>query len=155
MPTYLAAKIEKFTFRVADDRWYSREGLWVQPLDVAVGATLRLRVGVTDFLQQHSGDAAFVTVKPVGTKLAPGDELAELETIKVNLTLDAPVSGTVVAVNDVFALTPEALNQSPYEQGWLAELATTTWDADRAQLLDPQAYLSIMRAQAEAEVEKP
>ena len=59
----------------------------------------RVRVGLTDYLQQRGGDVAFVHVKPVGTKLAGGDEFAELETIKANQSLFSPLSGTIVEVN--------------------------------------------------------
>ena len=94
---------------------------------------------------------AFVHVKPVGTKLAVGDEFAELETIKANVSLFAPVRGAVVEVNADLDLSPEIVNQDPYGKGWLAVIEATDWEADRAKLLDPQAYLSAMRSQAEEE----
>jgi glycine cleavage system H protein len=44
---------------------------------------------------------------------------------------------------------PESINQDPYGAGWLAELEVNDWDAERANLLDPQAYFEIMKGQAE------
>ena len=81
MPEYLEATVDKFIFQVATDRLYSPDGVW------ALAEGNRVRVGFTDYLQQHNGDVAFVHVKPAGTKLAAGDEVAELETIKANVSL--------------------------------------------------------------------
>ena len=150
MTEYLEATVDRFIFRVATDRFYCREGLWVLPLQNGS----RVRVGLTDYLQQRSGDAAFVTVKPVGAKLRVGDDLVDLETIKVNLILPAPVSGAIVAINDALRLNPELVNQSPHERGWLAEVDATDWEAGRARLLDAKAYFALMKAQAEEEAKK-
>jgi glycine cleavage system H protein len=152
MSEFLATTVDKFTFRVATDRLYCRDGLWVFWIQPQEGN--RVRVGLTDYLQQYSGDVAFVTVKPLGTKLEVGDDLADLETIKVNIALPSPVSGAIVGVNDALELNPEFVNQSPYEKGWLAEIEATDWEAERALLLDAKAYLAIMKSQAEEEAKK-
>jgi len=142
----LETTIDKFVFRVATDRLYSADGVWARSEGNSV------RVGLTDFLQQRGGDVAFVHVKPVGTKLADGDEFAELETIKTNQSLFAPVCGTVVEVNSNLDLTPEVINQDPYGKGWLAVIDAADWETARAKLLDPTAYLAAMRLQAEEEI---
>jgi glycine cleavage system H protein len=152
MPDHLALTIDKFVFQVATDRLYCAEGLWVLPGE-RQGRTL-VRVGLTDYLQQRSGDAAFVTVEPVGTVLEVGDDLAELETIKVTTTLASPVSGTIVAINDALELGPELVNHSPYEWGWLAEIEATGWGAARASLLEAPAYVDLLKAQAGEELKK-
>ena len=152
MTEFLETTVDKFTFRVPTDRFYSRDGVWVFWLQPQGGN--RVRVGLTDYLQQHSGDVAFVTVKPRGTKLQVGDDLADLETIKVNLMLPSPVSGTIAAINDALELNPELVNQSPYEKGWLAEIDAMDWEAGRALLLDAKAYFAGMRSQAEEEAKK-
>ncbi len=146
MPEYLEATFDKFTFRVATDRLYSAEGIWLQ--EQADGG---VRVGVTDFLQQHSGDVAFMNVKPPGTKLAAGDEFAEMETMKMNQDLTTPVAGTVVEVNQSLNTSPEIVNQDPYGRGWLMTLKPTDWAIDRAQLLEPQKYFAVMQTQVEQE----
>jgi glycine cleavage system H protein len=152
MSEYLETTVDKFIFKVATDRLYCRDGLWVFWLQPQGGD--RVRVGLTDYLQQHSGDTTFVTVKPVGTKLKIGDDLADFETIKVNITLASPVAGSIVAVNGALELHPELVNQSPYEEGWLAELEATDWQADRGTLLEPKAYFDFMKGQAEEEAKK-
>jgi glycine cleavage system H protein len=146
VPEFLETTIDKFIFRVAADRLYSPDGVWARPEGKCV------RVGLTDFVQQRGGDAAFVHVKPAGTKLADGDELAELETIKVNQSLFAPLGGTIVEVNASLDPTPEIINQDPYGRGWLAVIDAADWETARAKLLGPHAYLAAIRSQAQEEL---
>lgn len=148
MAELLEITADKFTFRVAADRLYSPEGVWVRP--ESGGA--RVRVGLTDFMQQHGGDVAFLSVKPAGTSLQAGDELAELETVKVNLGVQLPVAGTVVEVNAALELTPEVVNEDPYGEGWLAVIEPASWEPDRAKLLDARAYLEVVRSRVEQEL---
>lgn len=148
MPEYLETTIDKFIFKVATDRYYSDEGVW------ALAEGNRIRIGMTDFLQQRSGDIAFAEVKPAGTALTVGDEVAIIETIKVNVSLTSPVSGTVVEVNPAMELSPEVINQDPYGEGWLVVIEAGDWPKDRDNLLDPQAYFELMKGQAEEEAKK-
>jgi glycine cleavage system H protein len=148
MPEFLETMVDKFTFKVAIDRLYNEEGIWAKPEGNLV------RIGLSDFLQQRSGDVAFAEVKPVGTQVAFGDEIALIETIKVNISLTSPVTGKVVEVNPAMATAPEAINQEPYGAGWLAVVEATDWEIDKSQLLEPQAYFAKMKVEAEQEVKK-
>lgn len=152
MSEYLETTADKFTFRVAVGRFYTHEGVWA--LWVEQETAHRVRVGLTDFLQQRSGDVAFLSVRPPGTAIEAGGEFAELETVKVNLSVHSPVAGTIVEVNRALELTPELVNEDPYGDGWLAVVETMTWEADRTRLLDASAYLSVMQGQVEEEVQK-
>ncbi len=151
MSEYLETTADKFTFRVAIGRFYSPEGVWA--LWLQAEKDNRVRVGLTDFMQQRSGDVAFLSVKPPGTRLQAGDELAELETVKVNQSVPSPVGGTVLEVNPALELTPEVVNADPYGAGWLAVIEAASWEADRARLLDARAYLSVMQGQVEQEIQ--
>ena len=148
MTEFLETTVDKFTFKVAAGRYYTAEGLWAS----ADGASVR--VGLSDYLQQRSGDVAFAEVKPAGTTLAEGDELAMIETIKVNVSLSSPVSGRIAAVNPALENAPEIINQDPYGDGWLAVIETGDWPAAQAHLLTAQAYFEQMKEQAEQDVKK-
>jgi glycine cleavage system H protein len=152
MSDFLETAVDKFTFKVANDRSYTREGMWA--LSLPPSPLPRVRIGLSDFLQQRSGDVAFAEVKPLGTELAADDEVAVIETIKVNISLGSPVSGKVVEVNPAMNNAPEVINQDPYGAGWLAVIEVADWEADRARLLDPQAYFNMMKSQAEEEAKK-
>lgn len=148
MPQYLEVTVDKFTFKVATDRLYTREGVW------ALAEGNRVRIGLSDFSQQRSGDIAFAEVKPAGTAVAVGDEAAAIETIKVNIILGSPVSGKVIEVNLDMETAPEAINQDPYGAGWLAVVEAASWETDRTRLLDPQTYFAVMKSEAEEEAKK-
>jgi glycine cleavage system H protein len=125
MPEFLETTVDKFIFKVATDRYYSSEGLW------ALADGNRIRIGLSDFLQQRSGDVAFAEVRPQDSTVSVGDEVATIETIKVNISLTSPVTGKVVEVNPAMSTAPEAINQDPYGEGWLSVIEATGLDADR------------------------
>lgn len=149
MTDFLETTVDKFTFKVARDRLYNDEGVWAKPEGELV------RIGLSDFVQQHSGDVAFAEIKPIGTRVTFAEEMASIETIKVNISLSSPVSGEVREVNAALSSAPEAINQDPYDAGWLALVRATNWEAEKARLLEPQAYFAKMKAQAEQELRNP
>ena len=102
----------------------------------------RVRVGITDYAQDALGDVVYVQVPSVGQVVAAGDSFGEVESTKSVSDVYAPVSGTVVAVNDGLSSAPESLNQDPYGNGWLCEIemsdpsqVDTLLDADGYQAL--------------------
>ncbi len=135
--------VGKFIFRVKVGYLYTDEGLWLAP-QASAGT---VRVGLSDYRQQSSGDAAFVELPAVGQALHSGDDLANVETVKVDLTVPAPFAAEVIAVNALLANAPELINQDPYGAGWLVELKPAAWPVPG--LLDADAYLAVMTAQAE------
>ncbi len=146
MTTYLESSSDKFTFRVATDRLYTADGVWVLPEPDG-----RVRIGLTDFVQQRSGDLAFLSVKPPGTFVRAGDDIAEMETVKVTQIISSPVGGTIRESNKALDVAPEAVNEDPYGRGWLAVVDVTAWEGDRSKLLDANAYFSVMQAEIEQE----
>ncbi len=139
MPEFLEAVVDKFTFKVARDRLYTESGMW------AKREGERVRVGVTDFLQQSSGDVAFVEVKHSGAAVRPAEELATIETVKVNVSLGSPVTGKVVETNPVLRNAPETINFDPYGAGWLAVVEPADWTAEQRSLLSPEVYLQVVQ----------
>jgi len=148
MPDFLEMTVDKFTFKVAGDRFYTAEGVW------ALVDGNRVRIGLSDFQQQRSGDVAFAEVKPTGTRLALDEEVATIETIKVNISLGSPVTGRIIEVNPAMADAPEVINLEPYEAGWMAVIEADHWKDDQARLMTPLAYLAHMKAQAEEAAKK-
>ncbi len=145
---YLETTVDKFIFRVKVGYLYSEAGVWV---DFDPSRQIA-RTGLTDFRQQASGDVAFVDLPAAGATVASGGDLANIETIKVDLVVPAPLEGTVVAGNEALGDAPELINQQPYGDGWLVELTPAAWPAPG--LLDAAAYLAVMQAQAEAEAKQ-
>ena len=148
MTPFLETKVDKFTFRVDPTCHFNNEGVWVRT------EGNRARLGLSDFLQQRSGDIAFVEVKPAGTVLAFGDGFSSIETIKVDIALSSPVSGKVLLVNPVLETAPEVINQDPFGEGWICEVEVSNWGTDKPRLLDAAAYFEKMKREAEEEVER-
>jgi glycine cleavage system H protein len=148
MPEYLETTVDKFIFKVATDRLYTKAGVWVKEEGGSV------RIGLSDFVQQRSGDVAFAEVQDQGTRLAAGEAAAEIETIKVTESVLAPVSGVIVDVNPQMEDSPEVINQDPYGEGWLFVLEPNDWEAERVNLLDASDYFVHMKAEAEEEAKK-
>jgi len=146
MSEHLEFRVDKFIFMVAIDRLYSEEGLWVMVEDKNV------RIGISDYMQQRSGDVAFAEITPEGTVVKTGDEFAVIETIKVNISLISPVAGIVTEVNPVMEAEPDIINREPYGAGWLVLIEIARDETDLKNLLKPQEYLAKIKAEAEWEV---
>jgi glycine cleavage system H protein len=102
-----------------------------------------VRIGITDYAQDSLGDVVFVQLPTVGDSFAAGDTIGEVESTKSVSDIYAPVAGSVVAVNDALADTPQLLNDDPYGEGWICELELA--DADQVDgLLDAAAYGSLI-----------
>lgn len=114
---------------------YSEEHEWV-----AVSGTT-VTIGITDFAADALGDIVFVELPAVGTALTRGDVFGEAESTKSVSELYAPVTGTVVEVNDAVADDPSLVNASPFEDAWLIKVEIADGAADG--LLDRDAYVAL------------
>ncbi len=150
MPEFLETTFDKFTFKVARDRMYTRDGVWLLAVTNSDGFTVQM--GISDYLQQHSGDIAFVNLKRAGTAIPAGNEFAEIETIKVNVSLPSPITGSILDANRSLNVNPEFVNQDPYGKGWLISMRPSDWEKESSKLLDANSYFDFMRTEIEQEL---
>ena len=122
---------------VPDDLKYTADHEWVR----AEGN--QLRVGITDFAQDALGDVVYVQVPKVGQSVSAGESFSEVESTKSVSDIYAPVTGTVVAVNEQLSATPDVLNSDPYGAGWICEIEMTN-PADAESLLDAVGYQALI-----------
>jgi glycine cleavage system H protein len=122
---------------VPDDLRYSTDHEWVR-----VEGTMA-RVGITDYAQDALGDIVFVAVPEVGTEVAPGAGISEVESTKSVSDIYAPVPGTVVEVNAALDASPEQVNADPYGDGWICTIEVTDPSALDG-LLDAEAYRKLI-----------
>ncbi|NWN96278.1 MAG: glycine cleavage system protein GcvH [Bacillus sp. (in: Bacteria)] len=97
----------------AKDFRFSKEHEWVKVEGDKV------RVGISDFAQSELGDIVFVELPEVGKKLQVNEPFGSVESVKTVSELYAPISGTIVEVNEQLTDSPELVNESPYEQAWM------------------------------------
>lgn len=106
----------------------------------------RVRVGITEFAQSQLADLTFVDLPSVGKAVEAGDEVAVVESVKAASDIYAPVSGTVVEVNEALLSAPEAINNDPFGEGWMFILEPAD-PAALDTLLDAAAYQAIIPAE--------
>ena len=116
-----------------DDLKYTKEHEWIKIKgDVAV-------VGITDHAQAELTDIVFVELPEVGKEVTKGDELCVVESVKSVSEIYAPISGKIIKINDKLEDTPETVNASPYDTGWLVELEIKD-KTEIDNLLDAESY---------------
>lgn len=120
-----------------DDLRYSADHEWARMEGGAV------RVGITDYAQGQLGTAVFVQLPEVGAQVTAGEPMGEVESSKSVSELFAPVSGTVVAVNDALAAAPEQLNEDPYGAGWVCVIEVRM-PAELDDLMDGSSYRGLV-----------
>ena len=103
-------------------------------------------VGISDHAQEALGDVVFVELPEVGAELAAGQEAGVVESVKAASDIYAPISGTVLAVNDVLTDSPELVNSDPYAS-WFFKLQPSN-GADIEALLDAAGYAAACAAEA-------
>jgi glycine cleavage system H protein len=101
------------------------------------------RIGITDYAQNALGDVVYVQIPQLGAVVAAGDTFSEVESTKSVSDIYAPMSGTVVGVNDELSSAPQTVNADPYGAGWLCEIEVS--DPSQADgLLDAAAYEALI-----------
>ncbi len=99
------------------DKLYTEDHEWLsmESDDVAI-------VGISEFAQQELGDVVYVELPDVGDEFEAGSELAVVESVKAAEDVKAPVSGTVIEVNEDLPDTPEIVNESAEDHGWFCKI---------------------------------
>ena len=121
---------------------YAKSHEWV--LDNGDGTAT---VGITAHAQDALGDVVFVELPEVGRDLTAGDEFGVVESVKAASDLYSPVGGEVLEVNSALIDSPETINASPFESGWIMKVRLS--DAgDLENLLDAATYDQTAEAEA-------
>ena len=145
---FMEMTYDKFIFRVESSYLYHPDECWVKRNGDLV------TVGVTDFFQKTIGDVIFIELPETGTEVTKGDEAGMIETIKVNVTVISPVSGTIKEVNGKLGDNPQWVNSEPYGEGWLFKMAPSDWETDKKELMEAQVYFSLMEKKITKEMVK-
>ena len=106
---------------------------------VSIEADGNARIGITDHAQEALGDLVFVELPAVGDETDQGDSVAVVESVKAASDIYAPVTGEVVAINEDLEDDPGLINNDPYGDGWLYEVALSD-ESELDDLLDAEAY---------------
>jgi glycine cleavage system H protein len=99
----------------------------------------RARIGITDYAQDQLGDVVYVELPTPGKSFAKGAPFGSVESVKAVSELYLPIAGQVVAINPALENSPELVNTSPYDQGWMI-LVEPSQPEELKGLLSMQAY---------------
>lgn len=104
-------------------------------------------IGITDHAQSTLGDVVFVELPEVGKQLSAGDEVGVVESVKAASEIYAPLSGEIVAINELLEDAPETINIDPYHDGWMFKLKLSD-TSELKSTLDAEAYAELVAAEA-------
>mgnify|MGYP000204278164 CR=1 FL=1 len=105
-----------------------------------IGSDGKYTIGLTDYAVEQLGDVVFVELPEVGTEYKKNEVFATVESVKAASEIYMPVSGTITAVNEDIAATPELLNEDPHGNGWLVKIDSAADDTEFTDLLDYSDY---------------
>lgn len=120
------------------DLLYTKEHEWLRREDDG-----SVTVGITDHAQAALGDLVYVELPELEAELDAEGEMAVVESVKAASDVYAPISGTVVEINEVLADDPEKINADPYGDGWIVRIQPAD-DADESELMSPDDYQALL-----------
>ena len=112
---------------------YSKEHEWVATEEAVA------TIGITDHAQEQLGEIVYIELPSVGEKVSKDDPFGVVESVKAVSDIYAPVSGTVVDVNEDLPESPEVVNEDPYGDGWLIKVKVSD-PSDLDDLMDNEEY---------------
>jgi len=113
---------------------YTKDHEWILMEDDEIGV-----IGITDYAQDQLGELVYVELPEVDQELGAGGDAVVIESVKAAGEVKAPVSGSVVEVNESLVDEPEKVNNDPMGAGWFVKMKVTdTSELDA--LMDEEAY---------------
>jgi glycine cleavage system H protein len=117
-----------------EELYYASSHEWIKPGEDGVA-----EVGISDFAQGELGDVVFVELPEAGTQVSARDEVSVVESVKTASDIYTPVSGEIVAVNELLEDSPETINSSPYDDGWIFKIRMSN-EEELKELLSAEEY---------------
>jgi len=122
---------------IQDDLYYTESHEWVRVEDDIA------TIGISDFAQHELGDIVFVELPDVNMKVSAGEPCGSIEAVKAVEDMISPVSGKVVERNSDLEDSPDLINKSPYEEGWIMKVRLANMD-ELENLLSAVEYKKII-----------
>ncbi len=120
-------------YSIPDECLYTKKDEWIR-FDKD-----RVVIGITDYAQQQLGDIVFVELPAVGDKMSIEETFGVIESVKAVSDLFAPLTGTVIAINESLNDSPETINEDCYGEGWMLAIEPSHQE-EKEQLLEASGY---------------
>jgi glycine cleavage system H protein len=121
---------------------YSKEHEWVAAEDSVA------TIGITDYAQEQLGEVVYVELPAIGDKISKDDPFGVVESVKAVSDIYAPISGTVIEINQELPESPETVNDDPYGDGWLIKIRIND-NSELDDLMDGEEYEEMVAAEKE------
>jgi glycine cleavage system H protein len=131
-------------YEVPEGLYFSKDFEWVKIEGDKV------RIGITDYAQKSLREIVYAELPSVGSDVKQDEPYGTLESVKAVSDLVAPVSGTILEVNDEVQSKPETLNEDPFGKGWLLVVKPSNLQAELANIMDFDKAVEWHKAQAAA-----
>lgn len=118
---------------MADTLLYAKTHEWVK----VKGNTAV--IGISEYAQGELGDIVFVEMPEVGDEFEAQDSMGSIESVKTVSDFYAPVSGTVVEINEALEDSPETINEDPFGDGWILKLKISD-ESELEELMESSDY---------------
>ncbi len=125
-----------------EDLKYSKEHEWVRISGNVV------TVGISDYAQDQLGEIVFVELPAEGEEFSKGDAFGVVESVKSVNDIYAPVTGTVMEINDPVVDSPEIVNEDPYGEGWLIKFEVSD-PKELKELMSAKEYEKYLKEESE------
>ncbi|MGQ9778161.1 MAG: glycine cleavage system protein GcvH [Thermodesulfobacteriota bacterium] len=130
-------------YQFPDDLYYHKEHFWAR-LD---GSTVT--VGTTDFAQKLAGEIVYVELPSLGRTVEQNRPCGSMESGKWVGRIYAPLSGKVESINEALEDSPELINQSPYDKGWMFKLSPSKLEEELKNLMKVGDLESFIKSEIE------
>ena len=134
-------KIEDYFF--PDDMYYHKEHFWAKVEGDVV------TMGTTDFAQKLAGQVVYIELPPPGKMVEQGKPCGSMESGKWVGRIYAPVSGKIESINGELEDTPELINESPYEKGWMCKVKASNLQEDLKNLMKADGLSEFIKSEVE------
>ncbi len=121
-----------------DDVRYAEDHEWIR------SEGDKVRIGINDYAQDQLGDIVFVELPQSGDTFEKGEEFGTVESVKAVSELYMPIGGEILSVNTALEESPDLVNQSPYNDGWMIEVKPSD-SAELEALITLDAYLEMLK----------
>ncbi len=103
-----------------------------------------ITIGISDYAQNQLGEIIFVELPRIGDNLSSNDVFGFAESVKAVSDLYMPIGGKVVEVNNMVENSPESINNSPFEDGWMIKIISSDTN-ELQQLMSAETYLDSLK----------
>ncbi|MEM2083532.1 MAG: glycine cleavage system protein GcvH [Nitrososphaerota archaeon] len=137
--------IEIEGYKIIKNLLYSKDHVWIKI------ENNKAKIGITDYIQKNLHDIVYIELPEINSNIHQGKKLALMESIKTISEIHSPLTGKILKINEELKSKPGLINESPYEDGWIAIIEPINFEKEKSNLLNFKEYVEYIRKIIEKE----